>query len=379
MILEKKNTLKPLIESSGGVHLTAYLTNAGDLSHLKAQIQAVITKAEVEIEPAMSAIDRRLFLAPLRLLLTSGKLLGRIKHNIGIFRTSKVFRLLALPIEVDDGCVVATSFHVKPLLRWMRVDREFLLLGLEKNAAHLYTGSQHSIRHVETLEFPEGFEKTLPKGRFANGMKRSVVRPEAIDSLCDWLRKFTSLAKPKLFVAGEVRVAQTMRKVFSYPKFNKHPLSESFDSSQLPAHCFEIRVQLESEAMSDLEKIVTEFHCAEGQRNARRNLFQIAKAVAQGRVRKLLVADGVKIFGRFNSKTGALTIHSYDRDHEDDDILDDLAQSVLSKGGEVVVTSKEDTPDGHLAWAILDHSTSDLSRSLGLELQSRLPNQRLVV
>jgi hypothetical protein len=37
MIATKKSTLKPILESSEGIHLTAYLPNRGDLVDLKSQ------------------------------------------------------------------------------------------------------------------------------------------------------------------------------------------------------------------------------------------------------------------------------------------------------------------------------------------------------
>jgi len=364
MILERRSTLKPLIESEGGVHLTAYLTNTGDLGQLKRQVQKVIDKTQSEIEPVMTPIESRLFLAPLRLLLSSDRLLKSIRHNVGIFRTPKTFRVLSLPVDVDEGCVVATSFHVKPLLRWMRVDKDFLLLGIEGKTARLYLGTQHSLKLVDTHEVSEGFMKTLSRRRSTNSVSRIVVQKGAIDGLIDWLARHTRLSKPKLFVAGDPKVIQALGESLHYPALAQPSISDSFDHDQIPSLCFEIRAQLEVGSVSELEKIVTEFQFAEDHRSARRNIFQIAKAVAQGRVRKLMVADGVKIFGRFNPKTGALVIHPRDLDHEDDDILDDLAQDVLAKGGEVVVASKEDIPDGHLAWALLDHPAAELSLSV---------------
>jgi len=369
MIFEKRSTLKPLIESSTGVHLTAYLRNTGDLGQLKAQLREAIAKAEAEIQPVMTAMDRRLFLAPLQLLLNNDKLLKRIKHNVGIFRTSKIFRVLALPLEVDNACVVANSFHVKPLLRWMRIDKDFLLLGIESHAAYLYQGTQHSLKLVDTLELPNPFVKRMPKSRLAKATSRSVVQAESLETLADWLSGHTRMAKPPLFAAGDPQVLQALRKSIIYPGFATPGLSDSFSRDRIPALCFAVRVQLEVEAWVELDRLVTEFNEAEEHRVAQRNIFQIAKAVAQGRVRKLMVTDGVKIFGKFNSKTGALAIHPRDMDHEDDDILDDLAQSVLAKGGEVVVTSRGDIPDGHLVWALLHHPRS----------QSKQVAQRLAV
>ena len=48
---------------------------------------------------------------------------------------------------------------------------------------------------------------------------------------------------------------------------------------------------------------------------------------------------------------------------QDDDILDDLAQTVLASGGEVVVASKDELPKGRIILAILKHQGTDLEKS----------------
>jgi hypothetical protein len=88
---------------------------------------------------------------------------------------------------------------------------------------------------------------------------------------------------------------------------------------------------------------------------AQKNIFQIAKAAIQGRIRKLIVADEIRIFGKLDLKTGGMAIHPFDLDHEDDDILDDLAQTVLAQGGEVVLASRDEIPKGRPVLAILNH------------------------
>ena len=49
-------------------------------------------------------------------------------------------------------------------------------------------------------------------------------------------------------------------------------------------------------------------------------------------------------------------------DHEDDDILDDLAQIVLSQGGEVIVASKNEIPKGRPILAILDDGGKEIEK-----------------
>jgi hypothetical protein len=103
-----------------------------------------------------------------------------------------------------------------------------------------------------------------------------------------------------------------------------------------------------------------EFYHAEDLNLANRNIFQIAKAAIQGKVRKLIIADGINIFGKIDKKSGGISIHPAHLDHEDDDILDDLAQEVLAQGGEVIVASRDEIPKGRPILAILEKSNSDL-------------------
>ena len=87
--------------------------------------------------------------------------------------------------------------------------------------------------------------------------------------------------------------------------------------------------------------------------NRTKNIFHISKAVARGEVRKLMIASGTTVFGKIDDKSGSLAIHPYDLDHEDDDILDDLAQAVIAQGGEVIVADDDQMPQHRIAMAIL--------------------------
>ena len=71
-------------------------------------------------------------------------------------------------------------------------------------------------------------------------------------------------------------------------------------------------------------------------------------------MRKIIVTDELSIFGKIDPKSGGLAIHPFDLDHEDDCILDDLAQMVLSQGGEVIVAKRDEIPKGRPILAILD-------------------------
>jgi hypothetical protein len=73
-------------------------------------------------------------------------------------------------------------------------------------------------------------------------------------------------------------------------------------------------------------------------------LTRVAEAAVAGRVRRLLVADGRPLFGRVDRVTGEVTLHAGQTGPQDDDVLDDLAEIVLARGGEVLVLDHERMP-----------------------------------
>lgn len=359
-------TLKPLLESSEGVHLTIYLVNRGSLLDLKSQLKESLNLANEWLNPVMSYEEKNKLLEPVNNLISDSRIFKGINGNIGIFRNQESFRVLSVPVEVEETCQVATSFHVKPLLKWLQVDQEFLLLGLEQEAAHLYFGSQNSIKLVDSVVLPEIFKS---KSFVSNYLSIKKVRQsklkkvETYNWLNDWILELTKSSTPKLFLAGEKSVIEPLANHLNYKNTIKNPISNFFSKNDISEICITIRKILKSDSKSYIEKALMEFRFAEEGNRARKNIFQIAKAVVKGRVRKLIVTDELNIFGKVDKDSGGLAIHPFDMDHEDDDILDDLAQMVLSQGGEVIVASRSEIPKGRPILAILDDEEKELEKT----------------
>lgn len=244
----EESSFKPLLHSKNDLHLTAYLKNSTDPAEVKKQIYNVIATAHQLLHKVLPEEELDRFISPLRHLLKDNGFLSRFKGNIGLFRTRDHFRIVHIPVDVDYLCVIATSYHIKPLLRGI----------------------------------------------------------------------------------------------------------QSVDSNELARN-------------------ILEFQQAERVRLGKRNLFQIAKAAVQGRIKKLIVTDGIQIFGKIDPRTGGISIHPVHSDHEDDDLLDDLAQMVLARGGEVVVAPKDSIPKNSPILAILK---TPLRRSKRIKTYDYFENQK---
>lgn len=356
MLTSKQATLKPLLESKDGVHLTAYLVNRGDLIDLKTQLRSAIHEANEWLFTAMPVEERKKFLEPLEALLQDARILKQMKSNIGIFRNENLFRVLNVPIDVAWSCQVATSFHVKPLLRWLQGDQEFLFLGLENESARLYFGNQDSFKMLDSILFPDFFKTPESRNGYMcldDDYRNKIKEAEASAWVNEWLPVLTENSKPKFFIAGEPSLARGLSRILKYQNLVRTPISESFTKDLAGELCQNIQKILKDESKKSLEKALLEFRFAEEGNRAKKNIFQISRAVVQGKVRKLIVTDELSIFGRIDYNSGGLAIHPCDLDHEDDCILDDLAQLVLSQGGEVIVAKRDEIPKGRPILAIL--------------------------
>ena len=301
MLLSKKITLKPLLESTEGVHLTAYLVNRGKLHDLKDQLQEAINQSYEWLNPVMTIEKRDRFLRPLNALMDDTSIFNRMKGNIGIFRSENFFRILNIPVDVEQMCNVATSFHVKPLLRWLQTDREFLLLGIEKEAAHLYFGNQDSLKLVDSILFPESFKHKYSAGSYLSMAKarlRNLKEDETFTWLSEWIAELTKTSKPKLFVAGEKSIVRSLNRSLKYENVAQSPVANEFSKNNISDICSAARAILKDESRASLEKSLMEFRFAEEKNLTQKNIFQISKAVVKGRVRSLLVSEELSIFGK---------------------------------------------------------------------------------
>jgi hypothetical protein len=239
----------------------------------------------------------------------------------------------------------------------MQFNKDFFLVGLEQDAAHLYVGNQNSLQRFDSIIFPDEFpsEDSLDASHRQKKSKNiNFMLDETSDWLSDWFDQTSPSSNSRLFLAGEKPLVEELIRRTRFKNVVATPVSISFDEHNLSEICHTIRTCLRKEAKDTLEQAFIEFNMAEEENRGKRNIFEIAKAAIRGRVKKLIIADGINVFGKIDKKTGDLAIHPFDLDHEDDDILDDLAQTVLASGGEVVIAPREEIPKERPALAILE-------------------------
>lgn len=323
MIASKKSLIQPLLESSEGIHLTVYIKNDLDLRKVRAELRLALIKAEAQLASVLGEDERAKFLEPIRTLERDERMLSQMKGNLGLFRTAKLFRIVGLSVPVRPHCVVAWTFHIKPLLRWLQKDRDFLFLNVGDLEATLYRADLNSYHYHDAYVFPECPEPN-----------RSAISP----SIVRWVRQRAYGQRPSLFLSGEpllVKILQSQIKYPTVPIILPVKGQGETEISELIARGREILARM---SLDSVREAITDYGQAVEEDLGSHNIHQIAQAAVHGRVRKLIISEADQVPGRLDRVTGKLTIYPKGLREPGDDLLDDLAQVVLLKGGEVILS-----------------------------------------
>jgi hypothetical protein len=95
--------------------------------------------------------------------------------------------------------------------------------------------------------------------------------------------------------------------------------------------------------LARLEKLKENFGTAAARQQGSGDLSDVARAAVAGRVGTLLVESEKVLPGQLDRNTGAIQSGDLKSPHVED-MLDDLAEMVLLKGGEVVVVPSDRMP-----------------------------------
>jgi|GEM_PF-367099 len=366
MINSKNKLLKSVIDSKHGLHLSTYIKFDGNILNFRGKLNALLKSVDDHLSPVLSLEEKKKFLLPIKALSHDSGILKRMKGNIAIFRKNDFFRYVCLPIEIEETCIVADSFHIKPLIKWAQQDQDFLFVGLNFEGASLYKGSQTEFKKLDAGIYPESLKRFDSDGGYLSLKEKRQQRAElqhTMEWLACWVEDLVKKTDTTVFVAGNKDLVSAFVKNFRSDKLFPETIAPHYSADKAFTICNHIRALLRLESRERLNDVLKEFEDAQKLKTAKINLFQIAKAAIRGEIKKLIVAEDVNVFGKLDTSTGGVSLHPLDLDHEDDCLLDDLAQTVLLKGGEVVVAPRSEIPMGRPIVAVLYNRQSDLYSS----------------
>jgi hypothetical protein len=287
-------------------------------------------------------------------------------EGLAVFRSTDTLLYYRLPASVPELTLVAESFHIRPLLAFLQTNRNYYLLNLSQNHVAFFKGNASGLAPVDLRGLPnsltdalgiEARERSVSYHFGARGgqnpiyggiSKSDTSRDEdlarfyrAIDrALWEVLRD----EKVPLVLAAAERSNAMYRTISRYSHLAAEGLVGNFartSATELHERAWPI-VQQEV-AARELD-VLDRYQSLVSRARALDEVRAIAKFAVQGRVRELLLAKDSYQWGTLDKSTGAVAFHGEPEAAHDDDVLDDIAESVLLRGGEVYSLAKDHMP-----------------------------------
>lgn len=288
--------------------------------------------------------------------------------GLAIFSSPDIFQMFELQRKVPELIVVADNFHIKPLIRILQSADRYQLLCLTRQEAKLYEGNRDCLDQVELTNVPAtitealGSELTEPHLTVASYGSGAGVGSNAVhhghggrkdENEIDTQRFFRVIDRailehysrpsglPLILVALSEHQA-TFRALTHNSFLQADGVCQNPESLSLVDLCEKAWQKVEPFYLSRLAQLVECYQAAVSDKRGSDDLAQVAKSVMEGRVGTLLVEADRQVPGRLDA-TGKIEPKELSNP-EVDDILDDLAESVLKMKGEVVVVPKDRMP-----------------------------------
>jgi len=327
----------------------------------------LLREAEESLRRKYASRDIARLLERFRDLALDAEFWERSLDGLAVLGAAEEFEVFQLQQSVRELAVVAGTFHVKPLLRYVQSVDRFQVLCLTRQTANLFEGSRYALDPLDAGDMPAtltdalGDQRTEPhltvasygKGpngavmRHGHGSKADEVGKDTerffrvIDQ--EVLARFSKPSGLPLILAAPAEHHADFRALSKNPFLAKaavdvHP--DSLDAGQLRQAVWSA---VEPQYLARLAALCEAFGTAAAQHKGSADLSDVARAAVHSRVATLLVeADRVEP-GHLDPASGA--IQRTELEHpEVEDLLDDVAEAVLQNGGEVIVVPQQRMP-----------------------------------
>jgi Bacterial archaeo-eukaryotic release factor family 7 len=378
-----KAELKSLIEVTQGPCISIFMP-AEKLGQYTRQnpirFKNLINQAEENLSAREEILSSEInnWLQPAISLLDDNNFWQHQSNGLALFIAPNIFQYYRLPHKCEELVVVSDRFHFKPLLPVMTEDGQFYLLTLAQNQIRLFSGDRYGLTEIELpVELPSNmalalkYDEPASQRYFHGGSPaasfhgQGVVKSEHKENIGRYLQKIDNGLQTilhdeqaPLVLAGVDFLSATYRNLNSY----HHLLPESINGNTEHSSLEELHQQaweiVQPYFQQDQQKAKNDYHQLVGTGQASGELEKIVLAAYNGQVDTLYVALGLQCWGKFNSQTNLVEIHSQP-EKDDVDLLDLAAAYTFLQNGKVYALEPEQIPENAPAAAIFRYPLFD--------------------
>ncbi|HAS72932.1 MAG TPA: hypothetical protein DCS67_02175 [Clostridiales bacterium UBA8960] len=337
--------------------------NKQDLIVFKNLIQVI----EKSLEELPNSDLKAAILKPLHALKEDKEFWNHTSDGMAVFASSSQCIVYKLNNPVNELAIVANSFHIKPILKAFQSIENYLLLGLSRENFSLYKGNRYGFENIKidaeiprTLSEVLGSQKTdshLTHGSYngtggpamyhGHGDAQQEIDKDTekyfryVDAFV--LDHYSKAMKWPLILVSLTEHHSLFKALSSNPYLIEEGIKKSIDSLDLNEIQDKATVIIETINAEKYKVLKESFANAEADAMGSVDLEEIVKAAFESRVDTVYIEEDKIIPGKIDYETGKIKYGDIDHPNYDD-VLDDLAEMVLSNGGNAFVLTEDKMP-----------------------------------
>lgn len=327
----------------------------------------LVDAVEESLKQKYANRDMQALIAKFRALEENRNFWNHTLDGVAVLACHDRFDVFTVARSLPEHAIVAESFHIKPLLRYVQSADRFQVLGLTRNGVLLYEGNRYGLDKVDTTGLIPTFAEAVGtelteshRARMSRGGRDITTahfsghgaRKDELDiDIEKYFRVIANAVQDKVSKPSQlplVLVALPENAGAFLPLAKNNLLMETsvpLDPAALSVEDLlkEAWAIVEPYYKKRLEQLKENYGTASARSLASDEVTTIGRLALEGRVSLLLVDADQRLPGKMHPETGAITDKTL-CDPKVDDIFDDLAEATLRTGGEVVMVPGEAMP-----------------------------------
>lgn len=330
----------------------------------------LVKQLEKSLLEQYSAFDVKKFLEPFEMLGNDKEFWNHTLDGLAVLGSTEYFKVITVPIAVQEFAVVADSFHTKPLRKYLQSEDRYHVLGLSLHDIRLFEGNRHSLVEVELLpDIPKNITEAVGDeltekhstvasyggvgGESSNMHHGHGGKKDEVDK--DVERFFRVIAsaiyenysKP---TSLPLILAALPEHHNLFQKVNKNPFllpkgiavnPESISTDKLIKIAWEV---MEPDYLLKLQSLADKLEQAKANGLGSDNIEEVVEAAEVGRVETILIEANRVIAKRLRNKNTGTFKQADSTQPILDDLLDDIEELVTKMGGKVMIIPSEKMP-----------------------------------
>ena len=393
-----KDEFRQLLEVKQGPAISLYMPLDGreemTFKSLKLKLRSLVAEVEQKLKSGeeFSKESYQPLVKRLEALVEDREFFNQSGGGVAVFLAPTVEEIFFLPVKFEEICVVGDTFHTRPLLEHIAAPTDYWVLAIGEKEVTFWEGTPTGVEQVEIEDLPTNMQEALMLEEepdqaglnFRTGNNSSVggasvgkvggvgrrgraglpspifhghgggneeheaYLRQYFSKVSEGIRDYLGGAEGPVILAAVDFCHPIFRQVSRLKNLSKEGIEGNVHFWSDHAIYEKAWPIARKEVEKRREQALEEWERAYGRGGAEMDPKMVGRRTIEGRIHRLLLDEDRRIWGHYNRNTGEITVLPEDADEEARatavDIFDEIAETVIEHGGEVVVLPTEMMP-----------------------------------